>query len=114
MGANMTDLVTMTITKALSGAGYVPVYEDIDGIADKVLRNKKMVSAVAKTIAGMTDWDRVRIMKNGTLTFARWSAEGDCELLATTPVGLVIAAAHCKPQCLDWFLAAAAAQVRKD
>jgi DNA-binding GntR family transcriptional regulator len=55
----------------------------------------------------------VRIEKNGTLTFARWSAE-DCELLATTPVGLVIAAAHCKPQCLDWFLAAAAAHIRKD
>ncbi len=30
------------MTKALKGAGYVSVDEDIDGIADKVLRNKKM------------------------------------------------------------------------
>jgi hypothetical protein len=114
MGTNMTDLVTRTITKALNGAGYVPVDEDIESIADKVLENKRMVSAVAETVAGMTDWDLVRIVKNGTLTFVRWSAEGDCELLATTPIGLVIAGAHCKPQCLDWFLAAAAAHVRKD
>lgn len=110
----MTDLVTMTMTKALKGAGYVSVDADTAGIAGKNLGNKKMASSVAKTIAGMTDdWDLVRIEKNGTLTFARWSAE-DCELLATTPAGLVIAAAHCKPQCLDWFLAAAAAHIRKD
>lgn len=110
----MTDLVMMAMRKALSGAGYVPVSEDIAGIAEKVLRNKKMAFAVAKTIAGMTDWDLVRIVKNGTLTFVRWSSEGDCELLATSPAGVVIAAAQCKPQCLDWFLAAAAAQVLKD
>lgn len=110
----MTDVVTMTITKALSSAGYVPVHQDIERIADKVLGNKKMVSAVAETVAGMTDWNLVRIVKNGTLTFTRWSAEGECELLAMTPVGIVMASAHCKPQCLDWFLAAAAAHPRKD
>lgn len=54
---------------------------------------------VAKTIAGMADRDLARIEMNGTLTFARWSAE-DCELRATTPIGL--------------FVAAAAAQVRTD
>lgn len=110
----MTDLVTMLMTKALKGAGYVSVDAEIDGIADKNLGNKKMVSLVAGTIAGMADdWGLVRIERNGTLMFARWSAE-DCELLATTPAGRVIATAHCKPQCLDWFLAAAAAHIRKD
>ena len=110
----MTDLVTTTMRKALKGAGYVSSGADIVGIADKNLGNKKMASSVAKTIAGMTDdWDLVRIEKNGTLTFVRWSAE-DCELLATTPAGIVIATAQGKPQCLDWFLAAAAAHILKD
>ena len=109
----MTDLLTMTMTTALKGAGYVSVDEDVGVVADKVLRNKKMVFVVAKTVADMADWHLVRIEKDGTLTFARWSAE-KCELLATTPVGMFLAAAHCKPSCLDWFLAAAAAQVRKD
>jgi hypothetical protein len=114
VGANVPNLTTITITKALSGAGYVPLHEDIAGLANRVLRNKRMVSAVAATVAGMTDWDLVRIAKNATLTFVRWSADGDCELLATTPAGIVIAAAHCTPECLDWLLAAAAADVRKD
>ena len=110
----MTDLVTVTITKALRGAGYESVHADIEDLAGKVLRSRRLVPAVATTVAGMTDWDLVRIMKDGTLTFVRWSPEGDCELLATTPAGILIAQAQASPRCLDWFLAAAAEDLHND